>query len=58
MHDDWEGGMIEKARRLAQRLRLGYGYSPSLNMAAAKCLDELAAELEQMTIKAGNVDGQ
>ena len=50
--------MIEKARRLAQRLRLGYGYSPSLNMAAAKCLDELVAELEQMTIKAGNVDGQ
>ena len=34
--------MIEEARKLAERLRLGYGYSPSLNMAAAKCLDELA----------------
>lgn len=51
--------MIDEARRIAARLRSAYGYSPSLNMEAARKLDELAAEIERLRRKReGETDEQ
>lgn len=40
--------MIDEVKGLAEKLRSAYGYSPTLNIAAAQCLEKLAAELEQV----------
>ena len=51
--------MTDRARKIARRLRSVYGYSPSLNMEAARKLNELAAEIERLRHKReGETDEQ
>lgn len=39
--------MVKEARELAGKLRWVYGYSPTINLAAARMLDRMADELER-----------
>lgn len=39
--------MTDQARKIARRLRSAYGYSPSLNLEAARMLEQMAYLLER-----------